>query len=120
MPLEIARVADSYATVDELAAALHTTVSAKNADWLAYSVAAASDEIDHQCGRPADGSDPIRTGDAIAHAVCIARGVEHYKANDAAFGALGFDGTGVIQAPRDGFARHAADLIPLTRTFGIA
>ena len=114
----IARVEPPYATADELAAALHVGATPKNADLLAYSVAAASDEIDHQTGR--GGIDPIEPGDAIAHMVCIARGVEWFKANDAAFGALGFDGTGVMQAPRDGFARHAADLVPLIRTYGIA
>ncbi len=37
-----------------------------------------------------------------------------------AYGVIGFDATGVLAAPRDGFARHAADLIPLTTSFGIA
>lgn len=111
-------LAATYASPDDLAAALRVSVSPKNQDLLEKSVAAASAEIDHQCGR--DPLDPIPAGDPLAHMVCIARGVEWYKANDAAYGVVGFDATGVLAAPRDGFARHAADLIPLVQTFGIA
>lgn len=107
-----------YASPDDLAAALRVQSSPKNADLLAKSVAAASAEIDHQCGR--DVTDPIPVDDPLAHMVCIARGVEWFKANDAAYGVVGFDATGVLAAPRDGFSRHAANLIPLTRTFGVA
>ena len=107
-----------YASPDDLAAALRVVSGPKNADLLAQSVAAASAEIDHTCGR--DPTDPIPDDDPLAHMVCIARGVEWFKANDAAYGVVGFDATGVLAAPRDGFSRHAANLIPLTRTFGIA
>ena len=108
----------AYATAAELAAALRVPVSDKNEDLLEASVAAASAEIDHQCGR--DVTTPIPVDDPLAHMVALARGVEWFKANDAAFGAVGFDATGVLTAPRDGFARHAADLVPLVQTFGIA
>jgi hypothetical protein len=108
----------AYATADELAAAVRVTVGSKNSDLLAACVNAASAEIDHECNRYEDS--PIDDDDPIAHMVCIARGVEWYKANDAAFGALGFDGTGVLRAPDDPFARHAATLIPLKQQFGIA
>lgn len=108
----------TYASADELAEALRVQRTAKNGDLLEKSVAAASAEIDHQCGR--DPLDPIAPDDPIAHMVCIARGVEWFKANDGAFGVIGFDATGVLAAPRDGFARHAADLIPLVQTFGVA
>lgn len=111
-------VALTYASPDDLAAALRVAVSPKNSDLLAKSVAAASAEIDHQCGR--DPLDPIPGDDPLAHMVCIARGVEWYKANDVAYGVVGFDATGVLAAPRDGFGRHAADLVPLIQSFGIA
>ena len=108
----------AYATAAELAAALRIPVTEKNTALLEASVAAASAEIDHQCGR--DVLDPIDPADPLAHMICIARGVEWFKANDAAFGAVGFDATGVMTTPRDGFARHAADLVPLVQTFGVA
>src|SRR4029077_15774315 len=63
---------------------------------------------------------PIPPDDALAHQVCLARGVEWWKSNDAAFGALGFDGTGVLTAPGDTFARHGRSLIPLKQQFGVA
>lgn len=107
-----------YASAEELAAAVRVPVSSKNADLLDYCVRAASEEIDHDVGRPPE--DPIPAGNALAHMTCIARGVEWYKANDVAFGALGFDNTGVLTAPADGFARHSTTLIPLKRSFGIA
>ena len=107
-----------YASPDELANALRVAPGVKNQDLLAKSVAAASAEIDHTVGRAAD--DPIPANDPVAHMVCIARAVEWFKSNDSAFGVVGFDATGVLAAPRDGFSRHAANLIPLTRTFGIA
>lgn len=118
VPITAANAVATYATAEELAAALRITVTEKNGSLLEASVAAASREIDHQIGR--DPLDPLAADDPLAHMVCLARGVEWFKANDAAFGMVGFDATGVLTAPRDGFARHAADLVPLTQTFGVA
>jgi hypothetical protein len=94
-------MAAPYATAEDLAAAVRVQVTVKNQDKLDSCVAAASEEIDHGHVIP----DPTP---ALAHEVCIARGVEWWKANDAAFGAVG------------GFARHEAALIPYQVTFGIA
>ena len=58
--------------------------------------------------------------DPLANRVNVLRGVEWWKANDAAFGVIGFDQTGALQAPRDGFNRHAFTLTPLKRQWGIA
>jgi hypothetical protein len=113
-----ARVEPPYASADDLAAALRISVTPKTSAMLEAAVDAASDEIDHWAGRNLD--TPIPADDALAHVVCIARGVEHYKANDVAFGALGFDNTGVLAAPGDSFDRHARTLIPLVQSFGIA
>jgi hypothetical protein len=107
----------AYATPDELAAALRVAVSVKNQAALQSCVDAASLEIDHEIDADPAGT-PVPPADPLAHMVCIARGVEWFKANDAAFGAIGFDGTGVLSAPRDGFARHAANLTPLKQRFG--
>lgn len=117
-----------YATRDELAAALRVAVTVKNSDLLDACVAAASAEIDHETDRypgdpdadPAVPGTPIDPADPLAHMVCIARGVEWFKANDAVFGVVGFADTGVLAAPRDTFGRHAATLIPLRQQFGIA
>lgn len=113
-----------YATEDDLAAALRVQVTVKNSDLLAACVAAASAEIDHETdrfpGNDTDPATPIDPDDPLAHMVCIARGVEWYKANDAVFGVVGFADTGVLAAPKDTFGRHAATLIPLRQQFGIA
>jgi hypothetical protein len=57
---------------------------------------------------------------ALAKQVNILRGVEWFKSQDAAWGVIGFDETGALQAPRDGFNRHAYALTPLKKQWGIA
>lgn len=44
---------------------------------------------------------------------CVARAVEHWKAGDAAFGAIGYSDIGVMRAPRESFLRHALDIVHL-------
>jgi hypothetical protein len=108
----------SYATTDELATALRIRETTTNEPLLQACLDAAAEEIDHEVAR--DTADPIPTGDALANRVNIVRGVEWYKANDAAFGVIGFDQTGALQAPRDGFNRHAYELLPLKQGWGLA
>lgn len=112
-------MAPPYATADQLAQALRVQVTPKTQPWLDACVAAASAEIDHAVDRLADDPMPTPTP-ALATVVCVARGCEWWKANDAAYGGLGFADTGVLRVPTDSFARHAANLIPLTQRFGIA
>lgn len=107
----------AYATVEQLAAALHTTVTPKNTDWLQSCLDAATVEIDHAIDR-VDVLPPELL--PLAEQVNVARGVEWWKANDAAFGGVGFPDTGILAVPRDPFARHAATLIPAKQLFGIA
>jgi hypothetical protein len=107
----------AYATVDELAAALRTTVTADNSAILQRCLDAAALEIDDAICRPAD--DPIDPADPLAHSVNLMRGVEWFKANDAAFGYLGA-GEDALRLPRSTFARHAAALTPLRRAWGVA
>jgi hypothetical protein len=57
---------------------------------------------------------------ALANRVNLVRGVEWWKSNDAAFAVIGFDETGSLQAPRDSFKRHAYELIPLKKRWGLA
>jgi len=108
----------AYATVEELAAALRIRVTVENTPGLQSCLDAAATEIDHDIDRLAD--NPVPAGDALANRVNILRGVEWWKANDAAFGVIGFDQTGALTAPRDGFNRHAYTLTPLKQQWGIA
>ena len=108
----------SYATVDQLAAALRIRVTAENTATLQACLDAAAAEIDHDVDRLPD--DPVPAGDPLANRVNLLRGVEWWKANDAAFGVIGFDQTGALQAPRDGFNRHAYTLTPLKQQWGLA
>jgi hypothetical protein len=108
----------AYCTIDELAAALRVRVTPENTDGLQACVDAAAAEIDHECGR--DPADPIPAADPLANRVNIVRGVEFFKAQDAAFGIVGFNETGSLQVPRDGFYRHAVTLTPLKQSWGVA
>lgn len=108
----------AYATVDELAASLRIRVTPENTEALQACLDAAAQEIDHDVDRAVD--NPLDIDDALAKRVNILRAVEWWKANDAAFGVIGFDQTGALQAPRDGFNRHAFTLTPLKQQWGIA
>jgi hypothetical protein len=105
-----------YCTVAELAVALGRPATAENSAAMQQCVDAAAAEIDHFVDR----SEPIPAGDPLANRVNVLRAVEWWKANDAAFGVIGYDGTGSLYAPRDGFARHARTLRPLKQREGIA
>lgn len=106
----------AYATVDELAAALRIQVTAANGAGLQACLDAAATEIDYAVSR----TDPIPDGDALANRVNVLRGVEWFKANDAAFGVIGVSDTGTLTAPRNTFARHTLSLLPLKQSFGVA
>lgn len=110
-----------YATAEQLAAAVRLPSSQvePRRDDLESCIAAASAEIDHELDRPTGWELPT-PAPALVVQVCLARAVEWWKSSDVAFGALGFDNTGVLTAPRDTFARHAATLIPLKIGHGVA
>ena len=91
-------------------------VTSSNTDKLQACLDAAAGEIDHAVDR----LEPIPAGDALAERVNLLRAVEWWKSSDAAFGVIGFADTGALRAPRDGFARHAAALLPLKEQFGVA
>jgi hypothetical protein len=110
----------AYATVDELADALRLAVTAKNSDRLASCLDAAADEIDHALGRPADALPFVPPYPPLLRQVNIARGLEWFKASDAAFGVLGFADVGALNIKLDGFARHARALTPHIESFGLA
>lgn len=111
----------AYATVDELAAAVRTRVTETSTPILERCLEAATEEIDTCLGWPT--VEPLAAGEvpALVHSVCLVRGVEWYKANDAALGVLGYNDTGALTPPASTFDRHAAVLVPgLAQTFGIA
>ena len=105
----------AYATIIELAAALRITVTAANQECLQACLDAAASEIDNTVDR----LEPIDPADPLANRVNIVRGVEWFKANDAAFGVIGVSDTGTLQAPRNTFRRHAVALLPLKRQWGV-
>ena len=84
---------------------------------------AATSEIDNWIDWPFGEARPdtwTPTERALVRRVCLARATEHWKASDAAFGAIGFSDIGVLRAPREGFYRHGLNLIPLKRNWGIS
>lgn len=90
------------------------------ADYLGGPMAL-EDGVVYDAGTVTEVEEPIPSPETgLLNRVNLLRGVEWWKANDAAFGVIGFDQTGVLQAPRDGFARHAATLTPQKRQWGIA
>jgi len=108
----------AYATADELAAALRIpSPTPDQVTILQRCLDAAAIEIDDAICRPAD--DPLDPDDPLAHSVNLMRGVEWWKANDAAFGFIGA-GEDALRLPRSTFTRHAVTLTPLRRAWGIA
>jgi hypothetical protein len=105
----------AYATVQELAAALRIQVTASNQASLQACLDAAAIEIDDAVDR----IDPIPEDNPLANRVNLLRGVEWFKANDAAFGVIGVSETGSLQAPRNTMRRHAIALLPLKQQWGI-
>ena len=106
----------AYATVDELAAALRIKATAENTTGLQRCLDAAAIEIDQSIDR----TTPVPPADPLLNRVNIVRGVEWWKANDAAFGIVGYDDTGALRVPRNPMARHRAELLPLKEQWGVA
>lgn len=110
----------AYANVDELAAALRVSAAAVSLSALAACLDAAAAEIDAAIDR-VDPAVPLTSDQlALVNRVNLVRAVEWWKANDAAFGVIGFADTGALQAPRNGFNRHRSALRPLKQQHGVA
>jgi hypothetical protein len=113
----------AYCTIEELAGALRVRVTAENTTLLQACVDAAAIEINHDCDWRPEVQELIVSEEppnVLLNRVNVLRGVEWFKSNDAAFGVIGFEETGALQAPRDGFNRHAYTLSPLKQQWGIA
>jgi len=111
---------NAYCTIDELAAALHIAVSTTNTPALTACCEAAALEIDQTIAsiNPPDYTGP--PWNPLVNRVNVLRAVEWFKSNDAAWGVIGYDQTGAIRTPRNGFARHAMALVPVKQRFGVA
>jgi hypothetical protein len=104
----------AYATPQQLADALHVALTAANNELFVECLAAAADEIDHEV----DGPLVYPVSDIVVR-TNVNRAEEWVKANDAPFGVLGLEQTG-LYTPKDGFSRHAANLLPLKQSWGVA
>lgn len=109
----------SYASIEELAAALRIAVTPANSALLQACLEAAAVEIDASIDR-VDSTAALPAGQEIlAGRVNLVRAVEWFKSNDAAFGVIGTTDTGSLTAPRNGFNRHRAALRPIKQQYGI-
>lgn len=106
-----------YATVDDLAAALRIRVTTENRALLQACLEAAAAEIDLDLDRTTPLPDPPPAAVARCN---VNRAVEWFKAADAAYGIVGFEQTGLIYAPKDGFARHAATITAFKQRWAFA
>lgn len=115
-------IANPLATVDELAIALRGKFNVDQQEGLQLCIDAATAEIGAYVD-PASGILGDVWGEyeaALANRACLARAAEWWRANDALFGVIGSAELGQLRAPRDGFARHAANLTPLKEQWGFA
>ena len=106
----------AYATVQELADAMRTPLTAANSASFQACLDAAAVEIDYAINADTDPPDP---DSALLNRVNIVRGIEWAKANDAAFGTPA-TATATMLTPPASFAPHSATLTPLKSTFGVA
>ena len=104
----------AYATTAELADALRIAETIQNSASLEACLDAAALEID--AALDADAELPPN---ALLNRVNILRGVEWWKANDAAFGAPAGGGAPLL-VPPSSFAKLSATLTPLKASFGVA
>jgi hypothetical protein len=104
----------AYATPQELADALELRLTPENEPVLTDCLEAAADEIDH-CVEVFTNPVP-----ALVVRTNVNRAVEWYKAPATYNGGVGFADVGILVAPRSGFERHAAALLPLQTSWGVA
>lgn len=104
----------SYATVEDLAAALEIRVTPENTPQLQACLDAAAAEIDRILVDTDTDFDP--TDNPLVARVNINRAVEWWKAPATYNGGVGTLDAGNLVAPTSGFGRHAAVLFTLTST----
>ena len=106
----------AYATPQELADALELRLTPENEPVLADCLEAAAAEIDHCLY----GTDTTWPAEPLVARTNVNRAVEWYKAPATYNGGVGFADVGILVAPRSGFERHAAALLPLQTSWGVA
>lgn len=107
----------AYATVDDLATALHISVTPANTAALQRALDASAEEINHDLDRIDPLPDPAPAAITQAN---IALAVEAYKMPDSAFGVLGFNDTGAVRAAKDSLPRYWPLLDPYKQQWGFA
>ena len=106
----------AYAAPADLADALEIRLTPENEKVLADCLDAAAAEIDHCL----EGTDVIWPAEPLVARVNVNRAVEWYKAPAAYNGGVGYAETGMLDSPTSGFERHAAALLPLQASWGVA
>lgn len=106
----------AYATLEQLAEALEIRVTVQNTRLLHECLDAAAIEIDHFL----EGTPIVNPAQGPIVRTNVNRAVEWFKAPATYNGGVGYTDTGVLTAPRSGFERHAAALLPYKRQWGLA
>jgi len=107
----------AYATVEQLAEALHGRVTPANTQLLEDCLESAAAEIDQYLDRVEPLDDPPPPAVVRCN---VNRAVEWYKAVDAAYGMVGFDQIGVLRVPTDGFTRHGFTITRYKQQWAVA
>lgn len=105
----------AYATPEQLAEALEIRVTSENSPLLRDCLEAAATEIDHFL----EGAPIVNPPQGLVVRTNVNRAVEWFKAPAAYNGGVGYNDTGTLDAP-SGFERHAAALLPLKTSWGVA
>ena len=106
----------AYATPQDLADALEIRLTPENTGVLNDCLEAAAAEIDHCL----EGTDMITPAPAIVARTNVNRAVEWYKAPAAYNGGRRVRRHRHPRQPPSGFERHAAALLPLQTSWGVA
>jgi hypothetical protein len=109
----------SYATVDQLAAALRIRVTPENTDALQAKLDAAAVQCDQFMSRPVDDPLPEPAPAGVVEANVLVA-VDLWKAADAAFGVLGFEQIGTVRVSPGSVTRVESLLVPYKIGWAVA
>jgi len=107
-----------YCEVAEVAAELNIVVATNNEARLQACINVASTEIDHHLDDANFTAGELDPG--LLNRTNINRAIEWWKAPAAYNGGVGIPETGQLKTPQSGFERHAAALLPLKVSWGLA
>jgi hypothetical protein len=109
----------AYATLDQLAEALRISVTAGNQQTLSDCLDAAAAEIDQVLVDSVPPGEQTPEQQALITRTNVNRAVEWWKAPDTYNGGVGYSDTGTMEAPKTGFERHAAAMLPVRVAWGV-